>query len=71
MTREDFRESLDAVLMAELGDAVPAWKLQALKKAIIARVDEDWDPFEDDEPLDFEDEASFSPEDDEEDYVDD
>jgi hypothetical protein len=51
MTKTDFEESLNAVLLEHLEETVTAAELVSLKKAIIARIELDWDPFESADPL--------------------
>lgn len=58
MTRKDFIESLSAVLVEHLDESITAAELTALQRAIIARVEMDWSPFEDPDPLELGDDGS-------------
>ena len=58
MTRKDFEETLNAVLMEELDETLTAAEMTKLRKEIVARVELDWDPFEDPDPLDIGDDSS-------------
>jgi hypothetical protein len=46
VTKKDFIESVNAVLVEELEDSVTAAELQDLQRKLVARVESDWDPFE-------------------------
>jgi hypothetical protein len=52
MTRKDFKESLDAVLVEHLEESLTPAELSKLSRDIVARVDIDWEPFQDEDPLD-------------------
>jgi hypothetical protein len=51
MTRKDFKESVDAVLVENLEETLTPAELSKISKEIVARVDIDWDPFESEDPL--------------------
>ena len=51
MTRKDFTESLNAVLVENLEETLTPAELSKISKEIVARVDIDWDPFESSDPL--------------------
>lgn len=52
MTKKDFEESLNAVFVAELDELLTPAEMTRLKKKVISRVFQDWDPFEEEDPLD-------------------
>lgn len=63
MTRRDFEESLNAVLVEHLDESITQAELTALQRAIVARVQFDWDPFEDADPLELGDDGEAIEED--------
>ena len=52
MTRRDFKESVDAVLVENLEETLTPAELTKISKEVVARVEIDWSPFEDPDPLD-------------------
>ena len=52
MTKKDFTESLDAVLVEQLEESLTPAELSKLSRDIVSRVNTDWEPFEAEDPLD-------------------
>jgi hypothetical protein len=52
MTRKDFEETLNRILLEHLEESLTPAELTRLQKDIVANVEIDWDPFEDPDPLD-------------------
>jgi hypothetical protein len=52
MTRKDFKETLDRVLVRNLEETCTSAELTNLSREIVAEVQIDWDPFEEEDPLD-------------------
>lgn len=52
MTKKDFEETLNRVLLEHFDDQLTPAELTKFKRDLVANLELDWEPFEDADPLD-------------------